>query len=67
MFCSFPLGCIKMKAAPLFWQRIFELNNHIDLSFDVREELGIILDTLKPLEKPYSVKAEGLLESKIMD
>jgi hypothetical protein len=61
MFCSFPSGCIKMKAIPTLWQRIYELHSDIDLSFDVREELSIILDTLKPLEKPEPVKVEGKL------
>lgn len=61
MFCSFPSGCIKMKAIPNLWQRINELYSNIDLSFDVREELGIILDTLKPLEKPEPVRVEGKL------
>ncbi|CAF0722557.1 unnamed protein product [Brachionus calyciflorus] len=52
IFSSFPAGCVKMKNAELVWQTLNELLKKKDLYVDVREEINMILDTLKPIEKP---------------
>lgn len=52
---------MKMKSVPIIWQTLTELIKNENLYNDVKEEINIILDTLKPLEKPNPVRVEGTL------
>ena len=48
-----------MKALTFIGKTLNELIKNEELFVDVREEVTIILDTLKPLDKPNSVRVEG--------
>ena len=48
-----------MKGVSLIGQTLNELIKNEDLFIDVKEEVTIILETLKPLDKPNPVRAEG--------
>ena len=48
-----------MKGMSFIGKTLSELIKKDDLFIDVREEITIILETLKPLEKPNPVIVEG--------
>lgn len=60
MFCSFPKGCVKMKAIPNLVETLNSVLNNKQLYDDVKEEINVLLNNLKPLEKPEPVKAKGI-------
>lgn len=45
-----------MKRISIVWQTLNDLMKDENLYVDVREEIAIILDTLKPLEKPSPLR-----------
>jgi hypothetical protein len=59
IFSGFPSGAIKMKGMSFIGKTLSDLIKQEDLFVDVREEITIILETLKPLEKPNPVIVEG--------
>jgi hypothetical protein len=61
IFCGFPSGAIKMKGMTFIGKTLSELIKNEDLFVDVREEVTIILETLKPLDKPNPVRVEGMI------
>ncbi|RNA10445.1 hypothetical protein BpHYR1_001734 [Brachionus plicatilis] len=52
VFSNYPSGYIKMKNIESLWKTISDISKKNDLNNDVREEINIILETLKPIEKP---------------
>ena len=50
-----------MKGMAFIGKTLSELIKNEDLFVDVREEVTIILETLKPLDKPNPVRVEGML------
>jgi hypothetical protein len=60
IFASFPNGSIKMKRVGLVWDTLNDLNKSENLYSDVREEIIIIIDTLKPLPNPGHIRASGI-------
>lgn len=48
-----------MKGMPFIGKTLNDLIKQDDLFVDVREEITIILETLKPLDKPNPVIVEG--------
>ncbi len=50
-----------MKGMAFIGKTLSELIKNEDLFVDVREEVTIILETLKPLDKPNPVRVEGVL------
>ncbi len=59
VFSSYPVGCIKMKNIEQIWSTLSELNKSKKVFSEVKEEIGTILDSLKPLEKSEPIKATG--------
>jgi hypothetical protein len=58
MFCSYPNGCMKMRSDDKIKNSMKELLKNEDLYTDVREEVNVILENLKPLEKPGPVRCK---------
>lgn len=59
VFAAYPSGCVKMKKINLVWKTLSELMKRPDLYEDVKEEITFVLETLKPLPKPNSIRATG--------
>jgi hypothetical protein len=59
MFCSFPNGCAKMKSSDNVSDTLNEMLNKEELLADVRDELNMIINNLKPIEKPKPVRLKG--------
>ncbi len=59
VFSSYPVGCIRMKNIEQIWTTLSELNKSKKVFSEVKEEIGTILDSLKPLEKSEPIKATG--------
>jgi hypothetical protein len=61
MFCSFPNGCAKMKNSENVSNTLDEMLSKEELFADVRDELTIIVNNLKPIERPQQVRVKGKL------
>lgn len=48
-----------MKNIESLWKTISDISKKNDLNNDVREEINIILETLKPIEKPEMLNVTG--------
>lgn len=48
-----------MKNVGSLWKTINDVSKRKDLNNDVREEINIILETFKPIEKPEILIAKG--------
>lgn len=59
IFSSFPLGCLTMKSSAIVWETLNSVIKSEELYVDVKDEIVLTLEALKPLEKPSVVKLEG--------
>lgn len=59
VFSGYPVGCIKMKNIDTIWNTLTDLNKSKKVFSEVKEEIGTILDSLKPLDKAEPIKATG--------
>lgn len=59
IFSSYPVGCIKMKNIDSIWNTLTDLNKSKKVFTEVKDEIGTILDSLKPLERSEPIKATG--------
>ena len=65
IFSSYPVGCIKMKNIDSIWGTLNSLNNSKKVFSEVKDEIGTILDSLKPLEQSEPIKATVKSSSEI--
>lgn len=59
VFAAYPSGCLRMKKNNQVWNTLSELIKRENLYDDVKEEITLVLDTLKPLPKPGSIRVTG--------
>lgn len=52
------MGCLKLKSTSIIEDTLNDLVKIEDLYADVKEEIVLTLDALKPLEKPSLVRVE---------
>lgn len=56
MIASLPIGCIKLKKFKNLEKTLRTISNDSNICSDVKTEVDLILDLLKPLEKPNPPK-----------
>lgn len=59
VFSNFSLGYLKLKKNESLWKTVNDVSKKKDLNNDVKEELNIILETFKPIEKPEILSVTG--------
>ena len=60
VFAGIPLGCVKMKRLKNIHSNLDDLKSSPDTSDDVKDELNVISELIKPLEKPQVPTVEGI-------
>lgn len=59
VFSSFPLAYLKLKKNETLWKTVNDISKKKDLNNDVKEEINIILENFKPIEKPEILSVTG--------